>query len=66
MTPDLYKSSVCEPLASSLWRCEVCETFVSIHSAQIVVQASCPICCDSQLKFCGSFDQIMGARGAVA
>jgi rubrerythrin len=54
-----------EALVSSLWKCEVCETFVSIHSTKLVLQAMCPTCAGGQLKFCGTFDNIMGTSGAA-
>jgi len=54
-----------ETLVSSLWKCEVCETFVSIHSTKMVLQAKCPTCDAGQLRFCGTFDHIMGTAGAA-
>jgi len=52
--------------SNSLWKCEVCETFVSIHSRQAVTQVKCPLCADQQLTFCGSLEQILGAGNAQA
>ncbi len=59
--PQLY-----DALTSSLWKCDVCETFVSIHSTKLVIQAHCPTCSAGQLRFCGSFEQIMSGGGAAA
>jgi len=52
--------------SNSLWKCEICETFVSIHSKQVITQVSCPVCAGEQLTFCGSLEQILGAGNAHA
>jgi hypothetical protein len=52
--------------SNSLWKCEVCETFVSIHSRQVVTEVNCPLCAGRQLTFCGSLEQILGAGTAQA
>jgi rubrerythrin len=54
------------PLQASLWRCEGCNSFVSIHSPQTVEQALCPICKSAALEFCGSFQSILGLQFADA
>ncbi len=51
-----------EELTTSLWKCEVCESFVSIHSPQLVMHASCPACDQGILSYCGNFDLILGNR----
>jgi len=48
------------PLRASLWRCEICNSFVSIHSPQVVEHALCPACRTASLEFCGSFESILG------
>jgi hypothetical protein len=54
------------PLHASLWRCETCNSFVAIHSAQTIHQSFCPICRDSLLENCGGFDSILGIQLADA
>jgi hypothetical protein len=54
------------PLSGSLWRCERCNLFVSIHSPQIVEQALCRACGTTSLEFCGSFQSIVGLQFADA
>jgi hypothetical protein len=55
------------PLHASLWRCETCNSFVSIHSAKMIEQAFCPVCKDSPLELCcGSFQSILGLPFANA
>src|SRR5262249_41512398 len=49
-------------LAATLWRCDVCHCFVCIHSEKIVAAAVCPSCPDVQLRFCGTFESILGLR----
>jgi rubrerythrin len=51
---------VSDNLTTSLWRCDVCATFVSIHSPQIIASVTCPTCMTGRLSFCGSFEQILG------
>jgi hypothetical protein len=46
----------------TLWHCEKCQSFVSIHSAQTLCEAVCPTCEDTPLEFCGNFDSILGRR----
>jgi rubrerythrin len=55
-----------EPLTSSLWKCETCGTFVSLHSVRIITQATCPSCTAGSMKFCGTFDAILGVSSADA
>jgi len=61
-----YASNVSSELTTSLWRCDLCETFVSIHSVEMIEKARCPMCTGEQLTFCGSFDQILGMGAAHA
>jgi hypothetical protein len=51
---------------ATLWRCDQCNSFVSIHSAQYVDQAFCPTCGNVPLEFCGSFASILGIDFADA
>lgn len=41
------------------WHCEKCGSFVSIHSAGIVYELSCPLC-SNELEFCAAFDSGLG------
>jgi uncharacterized paraquat-inducible protein A len=47
-------------MKASLWHCENCDSFVSIHRASVVHQALCPTCAEVLLEFCGTFDSILG------
>lgn len=52
---------------STLWRCDKCESLVSIHSVQPLREATCPICGDeSFLECCGAFEEILGLTVADA
>jgi hypothetical protein len=42
-------------MRGTLWHCEQCGSFISIHSARVVEDLSCPVCL-SELEFCNSFD----------
>jgi len=46
----------------TLWHCDKCESFVSIHCARTLCEALCPNCADVPLEFCGTFDSILGRR----
>ena len=48
----------------TLWHCEKCDSFVSIHCVQALqgLQAFCPTCLDVPLEFCGTFDSILGRQ----
>ncbi len=60
------KNEVCGEFTSSLWRCDFCDTFVSIHSTKVISTANCPTCSTGILKYCGNFDQILGSASADA
>ena len=51
---------------ATLWRCDQCNSFVSIHSAQLVDEALCPACGDELLEFCGTVGSILGVQFADA
>lgn len=53
-----------EEMKGSLWHCDECDSFVTIHRLGVVHQAMCPTCADVVLEYCGSFDSILG-RGFV-
>lgn len=53
-------------LAATLWHCESCNAFISIHSDQSLDQAFCPACGDVLLEFCGSINRIPGIQIADA
>lgn len=54
------------PLHASLWRCEICNSYISIHSANRIERACCPVCKDALLECCGSFQSILGLQFADA
>lgn len=51
---------------ATLWRCDQCNSFISIHSAQVVDEAFCPSCRDVPLEFCGAFGSVLGIQFADA
>jgi hypothetical protein len=53
-------------LRATLWRCGGCNVYISIHSRNIVDEASCPVCGDLPLELCGTFDSILGLQFADA
>jgi hypothetical protein len=53
-------------LKRTLWHCEKCGSFVSIHCARVVHEARCPTCTGASLEFCGTFDVILEGRFADA
>jgi len=40
----------------TLWHCEKCGSFISLHTAQAVEDLPCPVCSDEIMVFCTSFD----------
>jgi hypothetical protein len=54
------------PLRATLWRCDRCDAYISIHSRHMVDEVSCPVCGDLPLEFCGAFDSILGLQFADA
>lgn len=51
---------------ATLWRCNQCNSFVSIHSALKVDDAFCPACADASMEFCGTFASVLGIQFADA
>ena len=45
---------------ATLWRCDQCNAFISIHSVFILDEALCPVCGTVQLELCGTFENILG------
>jgi len=54
------------PLQATLWRCGMCNSFISIHAPQLVTEPLCPICGDVAIEFCGRFQSIFGLEFADA
>ena len=52
-------------IAGTLWRCEECDSFVSIHCTKPVNEPMCPTCAECLLDFCGTFDSILGKNFTV-
>ena len=48
----------------TLWHCEKCGSFISLHSAEAVEDLPCPVCSDEMMVFCTSFDS--GFEGMIA
>jgi uncharacterized paraquat-inducible protein A len=55
-----------QTLHAALWRCDKCDSYIAIHSPQMVETAICPLCGDVPLGFCGSFQNILGLQFADA
>jgi uncharacterized paraquat-inducible protein A len=53
-------------LPTTLWHCDQCDAFISIHSVQVLDQACCPACSDVLLEFCGTIGSIPGIQFADA
>jgi rubrerythrin len=51
---------------ATLWRCNQCNSFVSIHSPLKVDDACCPACGDTSMEFCGAFASVLGIQFADA
>jgi len=47
---------------TTLWHCDLCDAFISIHSAQILRAALCPVCGDVTLEFCGRVNSMPGIQ----
>jgi hypothetical protein len=46
-------------LASSLWTCGNCGTFVTIHSPASVAEVWCPTCDVERMNLCGAFEGLL-------
>lgn len=46
-------------MKGTLWHCEKCGSFVSIHSARALEELACPVCLN-ELEFCTAFDSGLG------
>ncbi len=44
----------------TLWHCDQCDAFVSIHSAHALDEAFCPACGDRTLEYCGRLSCMPG------
>jgi rubrerythrin len=51
---------------ATLWRCNHCNSLVSIHSSLKVDYAFCPACGDTSMEFCGAFASLLGIQFADA
>lgn len=49
-------------LGITLWHCQRCDAFISIHSAQALDDAFCPACTTVLLEFCGRINGIPGIQ----
>jgi uncharacterized paraquat-inducible protein A len=53
-------------LGTTLWHCDRCNAFISIHSAKLLDQAFCPACGEVLLDFCGRLSSMPGIQFADA
>jgi hypothetical protein len=51
--------------SGTLWHCDNCDSFVSIHRAKPVKEPLCPTCAKGLLDFCGAFDSVLGKDFAI-
>jgi len=49
-------------LGATLWHCDQCNAFISIHSAQRLDAAFCPACGGVRLEFCGKLTGMPGIQ----
>lgn len=49
-------------LGTTLWHCQRCDAFISIHSARAFDEAFCPACAAVPLEFCGRLNGIPGIQ----
>jgi Zn-finger nucleic acid-binding protein len=54
------KGASIQELRQTLWHCHRCSALVAIYSAESVLLAICPICCDVIMDQRGSFESILG------
>jgi uncharacterized paraquat-inducible protein A len=54
--------TVLPQMSTTLWHCNRCDAFISIHSAQLLADAFCPACGEVLLEFCGSLSSIPGIQ----
>lgn len=47
-------------ITNSLWTCDQCRTFVTIHSSAAVGEVRCPVCSISWMTPCGTFEDVLG------
>ena len=59
-------SATVRQLHGTLWHCDRCNSFISIHSMHIVDEAFCAVCVDVPLDLCGNFNSILGLQFADA
>jgi len=49
-------------MTGTLWHCQSCDSFVSIHTAKVVRETLCPLCLGAELEFCGTFESVLGRQ----
>ena len=49
-------------LRATLWRCDHCNSLVSVYSAEIAGEAWCPFCITVPLEFCGNVNTLLGLQ----
>lgn len=46
-------------LRSSLWTCDRCATFVTVHSLAELMVVWCPVCESEKMRPCGTFADVL-------
>jgi hypothetical protein len=49
-------------VVTTLWHCDRCNAFISIHSAQPLGEPFCPACGEVMLDFCGRLNSMLGVQ----
>jgi len=47
-------------MKGTLWLCETCGSFLSIHSSRVVHELACPLCGEEMLESFVAFDSGLG------
>ncbi len=48
-------------LTGTLWKCMVCDAFVTIHCERLLSSAVCPACSSGPMQFCASCEEVLEA-----
>jgi len=46
-------------LRSTLWSCDRCASFITVHSAAELIDVWCPVCDSQKMTPCGSFADVL-------
>jgi hypothetical protein len=56
------RNAILPQMSTTLWHCNRCDAFISIHTAQLLDEAFCPACGKVLLEFCGSLSSLPGIQ----